>query len=505
MLGFLFFFVPTGIVAYGHVPAGPGLPALQRDTTTINRVVDVGSTSRNFPNLVAYRNTSLQKAPAPVIAEVSEKELGRPEMTRCWLNLDEMWDYRTGKYDFNFKIGVDKYKDVKEKHRETWDWEIEAPIKYYDYLKSFSTRSDEIMLNIRRYERDILDGTLPMTMQDWKKVFKEGLKHYKMLYANIRYVELGNEYGHRFFMKATDEEYYQFYRLGYEAVNEVNQELGLVGKQKILIGGPVVTGSFIKSLTRFFELYQQDPTVGKTLDFVSWHEYTIPAVETAFREKQIRNLLSKHGIDDRLDLFVTEHNPYHYSEDKLEYHHQNAAGLVKTLYFSSLYSPNLKIMPWVLYHNSKLQTRFMWFDGPNDPETTYDQIKIFPSGVSMKWLAMHQGKEILVDNLVDGTDLVIASRQKDKVLVEAVNFGSSRPVILTLKNLKENFGSEKISVKKYLLDKKHNNALTDPKRTTKIDILETTTIDLNTATEVVLRQEAVETDGIVLWEIEKTK
>jgi hypothetical protein len=492
----------TGIAAIGE---GSQARSGSGDTTTINRTVDINRTTRDFPNLLAFRNTSLQKAPAPVIAEVSEKELGRPEVTRCWLNLDEMWDYRTREYNFNFKIGVDKYKAIKEKHRETWDWEVESPIHYYDYLKAFSKRSDDIMLTIRRYERDVLDGTLPVTMQDWKMIFKAGLKHYKMLYANIRYVELGNEYELKSFMNASNEEYYQFYRLGYEAVNEINAELGLVGAQKILVGGPVVTGGFIKRLNHFFEIYSKDQTAGKKLDFVSWHEYTAPAVNTAFREKELRDMLQKHGIDDRLPLFISEHDPYHYSEDKLEYHHQNAAGLVKTLYFSSLYSPNLKIMPWVLYHNSKIQTRFIWFDGPNEVNTTYDQIKMLPTGVSMKLLAMHKGKEILVDNAVNGSDLVIASQNADQVLIEAVNYGSSRPVTLTLKNMKEKFGPGKVSVRKYLLDKKNNNVLTNPKRTSKVEILESVQLDLSNSGEVVLKHGPVERDGIVFWEIVKNK
>ena len=162
-------------------------------------------------------------------------------------------------------------------------------------------------------------------------------------------------------------------------------------------------------------------------------------------------------------------------------------------------------MPWVLYHDSKIQTRFMWFDGPNEINTTYDQIKILPSGVSMKLLAMHKGKEILVENFVNGTDLVIASYHPDQVLIEAVNYGSSRTVSLTLKNLKEKFGAQKVSVNKYLLDKKHNNSLTDPKRSSKMEVFETISLDLSQSNDVVLKHGEVERDGMVVWEIVKSK
>lgn len=37
---------------------------------------------------------------------MSEREYGKARITKCWLNLDEMWDYRTRQYDFNYRIGV---------------------------------------------------------------------------------------------------------------------------------------------------------------------------------------------------------------------------------------------------------------------------------------------------------------------------------------------------------------------------------------------------------------
>ena len=106
------------------------------------------------------------------------------------------------------------------------------------------------MLCIRRYERDILDQILPVTMDDYKMIFKEGVKHYKMLCPNLRYIEVGNEYHLRGFMGATEEEYYQFYIQGYEAVNEVNEELALSGNDRILVGGRLAR-DMLRELTVF--------------------------------------------------------------------------------------------------------------------------------------------------------------------------------------------------------------------------------------------------------------
>lgn len=85
----------------------------------ITRTIDASETFRPFPELVSYWNTSVQKAPAPVLAQVAEQVLGKTKIIRCRLNLDEMWGYRTRTYNFDFKLGVDKYQSVKEKHRES--------------------------------------------------------------------------------------------------------------------------------------------------------------------------------------------------------------------------------------------------------------------------------------------------------------------------------------------------------------------------------------------------
>ena len=471
----------------------------------ITRTIDVTKQTRQFPALVAYRNTSLQKAPAPVIAEVSDKALGRSKVTRCWLNLDEMWDYRTRQYDFNFQIGVDKYRDIKEKHRESWPWEVESDVHFYDYMKAFSDYSDEIMLTIRRYERDILDKTLPVTMGDWKMIFKEGLKHYKHLYPKIRYVEVCNESELKGFAGTTDEQYYLFYKLGYEAVNEVNKELGLTGDNQIMVGGPVSTDSFLTRLDDFFEFYSKDQSPEKKMDFVSWHEYHVKISETVNREKDIKNLLSKHGLSTQVPMFISEHDPYHFSEDKQEYHFANAAGLVKTLYYSSIYSPDIMIMPWVLYHNSKLQTRFMWFDGPSEPGTKANEIRMLPIGASMQFLSMHNGQEIKVDNSIDNEDIVLASAQKSRVVIEAVNYTGSRSVTLKIQNLIKIFPelkNGKVHVVKYLIDSSHSNCLNNPEYKGGIEKVEDLWVNTKKG-QIELKQEKLEKNGLVLWEFSR--
>jgi hypothetical protein len=166
----------------------PGLTAAQdlstQEAARITGTIDVSQYFRCFPRLTAGRNTSIQKAPAPVLAELREREFGKAGITRCWLNLDEMWDYRTREYDFNYRIEVHKYDHAKNKARESWGGAEETNVRFHDYLQAFGTHSNAVMLTIRRYERDILDGKLGVTMEDWKEIFKKAVVHYRQVCPN---------------------------------------------------------------------------------------------------------------------------------------------------------------------------------------------------------------------------------------------------------------------------------------------------------------------------------
>lgn len=436
-----------------------------RETPGITRTIDASQYLRRFPKLPAGRNTSIQKAPAPVLAEVSEREFGKARITKCWLNLDEMWDYRTRAYDFNYRIGVHKYDGVTEKHRETWDSVKETNVRFHDYLQAFGKHSDEVMLTIRRYERDILDGKLGVTMEDWKQLFKRAVVHYRQICPNLRYIEVCNEYALRGFIGCTAEEYYDFYKTAYQAVNEANEELGLKRESRVLVGGPAVTGDIIGKMDSFFENFSQDACPDKRLDFISWHEYGKSFQGTALREGQVQRLLDSHGIPKAKLMFVTEHDPVHGKLGRHELNRVNAAGLVKSLYFSSVYSPGMTLMPWVQYHIREIQTQFMWFDGPNEPETRADELRMLPSGCSMKLLSMHKEWEIAVDNSLDRDELVLASVQNDGLVVHAINYGEPRDIRIQIDKLRQVFtalDSGRLRVVKYQIDETHSNGIADP-------------------------------------------
>ena len=143
---------------------------------------------------------------------------------------------------------------------------------------------------------------------------------------------------------------------------------------------------------------------------------------------------TRHGIPQAKPMFVTEHDPVHGQLGTHELNLVNGAGLVKSLYFSSVYSPGMTVMPWVLYHIDEIQTQFMWFDGPNEPDTKADELRLLPSGCSMKLLSMHKKWEIAVDNDLTRDELVLASVQNDGLAVQAVNYGDARDVRIQIRD-----------------------------------------------------------------------
>ena len=473
----------------------------------ITRSIDASRYFRKFPDLVGYRNTSIQKAPAPALAGLAARDLGKAKVTRCWVNLDELWDYRTGKFTHNYPIGVHKYDDVKEKFRESWNWVTPTNVRSDDYLKAFGEHSDEILLCVRRYERDILDGKLGVTPDDWKAAFKHAVKHSKQVCPNVRYIEVCNEYGCSGFCGCTPDEYYSFYRLAYQAVNEVNAELKLTGKNRLLVGGPNVVRDAMTALNFFFENYAKDDSAEKRLDFVTWHEYHNRYAELAHREEQVKGMLRIRHLPEDLPMFITEHDPYHPKAGAREYNLINGAGLVKSLYFTNVYSPNVKIMPWVLYHDGDIQTRFMWYAGPNEPKTKAEELRMLPAGCSMKLLSMHADWEIAVDNSLARNDLVLASVQNDSLIVEAVNYDQPRPVNLRIDHLAQVFsalGDGEVTVEKYLIDQTHSNGVTNPEYPGGIERIDECR-RLPKDGSLTLEQTQLAQHAIVCWKLTPTK
>jgi hypothetical protein len=423
---------------------------------------------RELPRFAAYTNTSLRYAPPTELAAMVEREYGRPRITRCWLPLDDMWDYRDGKYYFNFQLGFDRYKNDTVKHKYDRGEITAFDLYFYDYMAAFSRHSEAILFNVRRYEHEVTKGIIPMGK--WKEVVKTGLRHYKQRYGNIRYIEALNEYHGEIFGGLDNEQYYGFYRVMYEVVNELNDELKPA--VPLEIGGPCVVGqpftpedptravtprpSAGRRLYRFFQNFAADPNPRKRLDFVSFHDYRFgdnpPAI--ADREPLVRRWLKENGIRDNLPLFETEigrsYRPRRF--DPLA-NQQHAAEMSSYFYWTRA-ANRYRLFPWVLYHDPAVQLWFVAFQ---------KDLRMTPFGAVLKMWSLQKRREVATVWKQPEKRLgAIATADETGMAIQVWN-QSEKPasVRLELAGLPK-AASGSIRFREYRVDSKNNNSLADP-------------------------------------------
>jgi len=102
------------------------------------------------PQLWGHVNVSRHAPPPKELCPLIEKQFGRPQVTRCWLMLDQMWDYRTDTYRFNYEINKDYYVGDPNKIRYGVPGRSTG-MRYYDYLDPIGRHSETVLMNIRCY------------------------------------------------------------------------------------------------------------------------------------------------------------------------------------------------------------------------------------------------------------------------------------------------------------------------------------------------------------------
>jgi hypothetical protein len=400
--------------------------------------------------LTGYFNNSLRNAPPPALAEKTESAYGRPKIVRCWLVLDQMWDYRTGEYRFNWQIGKNYYEGDKVKHPYERDKSMLSEVMFEDYLSAFGEHSQEILLNVRRYEQEVRKGIIGMSK--WKEVLKTGLAHYKKEYPNIRYIEALNESRFPHFGGVPPKDYYKFFKVVTEVVNEINAELD--PELPLLVGGSA--DHHPKGILPLVRGYANDQDPNKRLDFVSFHEYWVgkEPVQVAGWERQIAGILKAHGAPADIPIYVTE-IAYALPKSDPKFNLHQAAGMTAILY-QARHAEQLRLFPWVMYHTPQ-QEALVMFD---------NHLRMTPFGAAVKMLSMHKEKEVFSQSsglTKAGTGLgALATRDESGVAVQVWNYQESpASVQVTIQNVPEQLAADDLKVRHYLIDSKHSNCFSD--------------------------------------------
>jgi hypothetical protein len=397
-------------------------------------------------------NSILMRSPPPELAKVIEKEYGRAKIVRCWVCLDDLWDIKTGAFNFNYPI-KNRVKGAEA------DFEM-PDIPFETYLAAFAGISDEVLLNVRRLERHVVEGR--MAMAQWKEVCKAAVRRYKTICPNLRYIEALNEFHLSAFGDLNTKEYYAFYRTFYEIVNELNAELRPA--LPLLVGGPATTGRPPDShLREFVALYAEDPAPDKRLDFLSYHYYGDQAwSEAASFEERMTALLDAHKIPSDIPMFWDEMgftgSPWKVLPVARDLNRLQATCVTAFQYYSRK-NRKLHVLPWVTFHSPSQTalTQFIY-----RPDGT---LQMTPFGMTVKCWGMQKKNEVPTDSTglrTDGSGLgAMGSVDENGAAVLLWNHQSLPcEVDLAVTGLPEAVRTG-WRARRYLVDSRHSNCYAD--------------------------------------------
>lgn len=425
--------------------------------------VDTNRILREWPHVEKYQNTTLRYTPDSSFPQVMEKVIGRPEIIRLFVTLDEVWDYRTNEYHWDYLIGENKY--IGDENHYHYDWHLTLPsplgVHVQEYLTSHAKCANRVLLNIRRYEREVTDGII--SIEKYAEVYERVVEYYKELCPNIEYVECCNEVEITNFGNLEIAEYYVLYKQASNAITKLNKRF----KYDI----PLQTGGFGMSAgisnwkywDAFLHILSEDKE--RTIDFYSMHEYhTNPGRILEFYVRH-QDKIKELNLPD-LPIMMSEYGlRVGIGDTGRPNNLQNASGEIAGMILGS-YCHNLKIFPWCSFHNPNQQlgrTMFIQLeDGTYVPT---------PSGHVMTMFHMLGSKELLIEDYVNNT--CVATVEGNRICVLLSNPHVEEEVVeLSIMNVREGM----YVYNEYMVNKEMNNCLVN---TTCISLSATNTKTVN--------------------------
>ncbi len=421
----------------------------------------------------AYQNNTLRYSPPKDFPAYLAKTLGRAKIMRSFITLDEFWDYKTDTFYPDYAIGVKRYPDEERHYIYDWKMIVPAPsrIRYEDYLVSHAENADELLLNVRRYEREVSDGLI--SYDKYEEIFERAVEYCKELAPNIRYVECCNEIDIKTFGNLTALEYFKLYERAYRAVKRLNEKHRY--EMPLLIGAWGVAHPFRQRgrWEEFLEMLSKSDLGDAPIDFYSEHHYEQIAAEGLAREGSDPEAAALCAVD-KLKLLYARHKenikrfqlpdaPYFLNEvgaaratGVKEDCQRNACAILTYLLASA--EPELDgfmIFPWCTFHNPELQISYTQFVLNED--SSYSAT---PNGMAVLMLHKMRGErvetEVLDCGAQDAKYRAGAVRDGDTLYVVAANTSGETDTFCLELALED--GS--YTVRQYLCDAMHNNCVT---------------------------------------------
>lgn len=435
----------------------------------VNAAAPIGK----YVDPTAWQNSTLRYSPPEDFPAFLAKELGRAKIMRAWITLDEFWDYRTGEFYPDYEIGVARY--APETLHYVYDWASIVPApsgtRFKAYLTSHAENADEILLNVRRLEREVSDGVI--TYEQYEEVFEKAVEYCKELAPNVRYIECCNEIDIKVFGLLSAEEYAEIYLCAYRAVKRLNAKHHYA--VPLEIGGyaaahPLSDWGLMLGVMRLLKKSE----IGECpMDFYSYHLYNIPeSARLAGKGRdeeaelggvgKLRRIMKQHK--ELLAEFDLPEKPVFLNElgrarttgidgDAL----YNAAGILTYLIaFGSEGLEGLYPFPWCTFHNPKLQISYTQYLLNED-----GSYSATPNGHAVKMLHSLKGDRLAVTvSDAVGTDTefrAIATKDEGGISIVCVNPTENLVAnVVTVKGLED--GDYRIEG--YRCDYKNNNIVT---------------------------------------------
>lgn len=475
----------------------------------MNLTVNTKEIVRKWPRVEVWQNSTLRYSPPKDFPRHLVSRVGRAKIMRTWITLDEYWDYKTDTFFPDYQIGVNRYP-VEEMYYP-YDWKNIRPapsgIKFIDYLTSHAAEADELLLNIRRLEREALDGVI--TLEKYEEIFEKAVEYCKELAPNIRYIECCNEVDGKSFGGITSaEDYYKLYKCGYRAIRRLNKKHSY--EMPLEYGGysrtPLLTN--FPRWEAFLETMANDKDEERMIDFYSIHLYNETQTISAKRHPEwlpIENM----STYDRFRTFSALHNkklaelglprkPVFINEigftrtsGVLTDSQKNASGIISML-IGSADLEDLYLFPWCSFHNPELQisfTQFLLLEDGSYAST--------PNGNAITML--HRLLEDQVKSVGDDNHCSVATTDGERLAVICTNPTENTDEFrVTLENLE----ADSITVKEYLVDSYRNNRVTGEKVS---DLHTTKVYSLPVSNGKATIRATAEPYAFVLWDITPEK
>lgn len=461
----------------------------------------------------SWQNTTLRYAPPKDFPSHLAASIGRAKVMRVFITLDEYWEISDDTYFEDYEIGKARIP-VKERYfRYDWSGVVPAPsgTRFEDYIRSHAENAEELLLNVRRLEREVSDGII--SYEKYEEVFRNAVAYCKRLAPNIRYIECCNEVDLASFGNLNAQEYVKIYLCAHRAIRQLNEENQY--DIPLEIGGygaafPISRWDLFRDVMHLLKASEigDDP-----MDFYSFHHYEVANMPDMMKFGMLE--IAEMSDIEKLQLILDQHHALRRElelPDKPVFLNEigrakctdvgsaclhNAAGLITYMIaFEKQLFPDAYLFPWCTFHNPSYQISYTQFLLNED-----GSYSATPNGIALMMLHQMGGEmlELSVEKGV-GRDIsyrAIATESNGKISVLCVNpTGEITPCRLTVSALSD--GEYRVS--QSLCDDKRNNCVTGKSG----GVLEKTKEETRTVKNGELIMDFIlERDAFVWIEIEK--